>query len=93
MDVWEVPCSSCSGLDKGFLMDVGPKHAKRKSFSIPKVQDSHFDPSLGCIFKTVSHTSVTLIKSCENACDFLKNRERLSFSGVLHLVRLTYIKR
>src|SRR5437588_6226797 len=24
MDVWEVPQSSCSGLDKGFLMDVGP---------------------------------------------------------------------
>src|SRR5262245_36261874 len=24
MDVWEVPCSSCSGLDRGFLMDVGP---------------------------------------------------------------------
>jgi len=21
MDVWEVPCSSCSGLDRGFLMD------------------------------------------------------------------------
>jgi hypothetical protein len=26
MDVWEFPCSSCSGLDRGFLMDVGPKH-------------------------------------------------------------------
>ena len=22
MDVWEVPCSSCSGLDRDFLMDV-----------------------------------------------------------------------
>src|SRR6266850_1426083 len=27
MDVWEVPCSSCSGLHRGFLMDVGPKRA------------------------------------------------------------------
>jgi hypothetical protein len=27
MDVWEVPVSSCSGLDKGFLMDVGPTRA------------------------------------------------------------------
>ena len=27
MDVWEVPCSSCSGLDKGFLMDVRPTRA------------------------------------------------------------------
>src|SRR5262249_40511194 len=26
MDVWEVPRSSRSGLDRGFLMDVGPKH-------------------------------------------------------------------
>ena len=24
MDVWEVPQSSRSGLDRGFLMDVGP---------------------------------------------------------------------
>src|SRR5262249_25366082 len=24
----EVPCSSCSGLDRGFLMDVGPKDAR-----------------------------------------------------------------
>ena len=24
MDVWEVPRSSCSGLDRGLLMDVGP---------------------------------------------------------------------
>src|SRR5262245_25194727 len=24
MDVWEVTCSSCSGLDKDSLMDVGP---------------------------------------------------------------------
>jgi hypothetical protein len=24
MDVWEVPRSSRSGLDRGFLMDVGP---------------------------------------------------------------------
>ena len=24
MDVWEVPQSSCSGLDRSFLMDVGP---------------------------------------------------------------------
>ena len=28
MDVWEVPYSSCPGLDKGFLMDVGPEQAK-----------------------------------------------------------------
>src|SRR5262245_18168149 len=28
MDVWEVPCSSCSVLDKGFLMDVGPPYAR-----------------------------------------------------------------
>ena len=28
MDVWEVPQSSCSGLDKGFLMDVGPPRAE-----------------------------------------------------------------
>ena len=27
MDVWVVPQSSCSGLDKGFLMDVGPQRA------------------------------------------------------------------
>src|SRR6516162_5358541 len=27
MDVWVVPCSSCSGLDRGFLMDVGPERA------------------------------------------------------------------
>ena len=27
MDVWEVPQSSCSGLDKGFLMDGGPQRA------------------------------------------------------------------
>src|SRR5262249_40411798 len=27
MDVWEVPQSSRSGLDRGFLMDVGPKRA------------------------------------------------------------------
>ena len=26
MDVWAVPCSSCSGLDKDSLMDVRPKH-------------------------------------------------------------------
>jgi hypothetical protein len=25
MDVWEVPYSSCPGLDRGFLMDVGPE--------------------------------------------------------------------
>src|SRR5262249_41846091 len=28
MDVWEVPCSSCPGLDKGPLMDVGPTRAE-----------------------------------------------------------------
>src|SRR5262245_31213238 len=28
MDVWEVPRSSRSGLDRGFLMDVGPKRAR-----------------------------------------------------------------
>src|SRR5262249_47374114 len=28
MDVWEVPNSSCPGLDSGPLMDVGPKHAR-----------------------------------------------------------------
>src|SRR5215471_9151580 len=27
MDVWEVPQSSCPGLDRGFLMDVGPLRA------------------------------------------------------------------
>ncbi len=27
MDVWEVPQSTRSGLDRGFLMDVGPTHA------------------------------------------------------------------
>ena len=27
MDVWEVPQSSRSGLDRGFLMDVGPQRA------------------------------------------------------------------
>src|SRR6476659_4358000 len=27
MDVWVVPQSSCSGLDKGFLMDGGPRRA------------------------------------------------------------------
>src|SRR5215475_7597627 len=27
MDVWEVPYSSCPGLDKGFLMDGGPERA------------------------------------------------------------------
>jgi len=27
MDVWEVPNSSCSGLDRSFLMDVGPQRA------------------------------------------------------------------
>ncbi len=27
MDVWEVSCSSCSGLDWAFLMDVGSKRA------------------------------------------------------------------
>ena len=27
MDVWEVPCSSCSGLDRSFLIDVGPPRA------------------------------------------------------------------
>jgi hypothetical protein len=26
--VWAVPCSSCSGLDRGPLMDVGPQHAR-----------------------------------------------------------------
>ena len=25
MDVWEVPQSSCPGLDKGFLMEVRPQ--------------------------------------------------------------------
>lgn len=29
MDVWEVPCSSCSSLDRDFLMDVGPMQRKR----------------------------------------------------------------
>jgi hypothetical protein len=29
MDVWEVPPSSRSGLDRGFLMDVGPTRAKK----------------------------------------------------------------
>jgi hypothetical protein len=28
MDVWEVPRSSRAGLDRGFLMDVGPTRAK-----------------------------------------------------------------
>src|SRR5262249_17041309 len=28
MDFWEVPCSSCSGLDRGFLMDLGPKRTR-----------------------------------------------------------------
>jgi hypothetical protein len=28
MDVWEVPQSSRSGLDRGFLMDIGPKRAR-----------------------------------------------------------------
>jgi hypothetical protein len=28
MDVWEVPQSSRSGLDRGFLMDVGPTRAR-----------------------------------------------------------------
>jgi hypothetical protein len=27
MDAWDVPQSSRSGLDRGFLMDVGPKRA------------------------------------------------------------------
>ena len=27
MDVWEVPQSSCPGLDRGFLMDVGLERA------------------------------------------------------------------
>src|SRR5262249_19408670 len=28
MDVWEVPCSSCPGLDRGSLMEVRPKHSR-----------------------------------------------------------------
>jgi hypothetical protein len=28
MDVWEVPVSSCPGLDGGPLMDVGPQRAE-----------------------------------------------------------------
>ena len=33
MDVWVVPQASCSGLDKGFLMDVGPERAG--NFGLP----------------------------------------------------------
>src|SRR5262245_3278238 len=29
MDVWEVPYSSCPGLDRGSLMDAGPTRATR----------------------------------------------------------------
>jgi len=32
MDVWAVPYSSCPGLDKDVLMDVGPKRAGELSF-------------------------------------------------------------
>jgi hypothetical protein len=32
MDVWEVPVSSCPGLDRGPLMDVGPKRAGELGF-------------------------------------------------------------
>jgi hypothetical protein len=33
MDVWEIPLSSCSGLDRGFLMDVGPEHVAQITFA------------------------------------------------------------
>ena len=36
MDVWEVPCSSCSGLDRSFLMDVAAdaRNELRESASV-----------------------------------------------------------
>ena len=39
MDVWEVPSSSRSGLDRGFLMDVGPKRAE---YVMCKEDDARF---------------------------------------------------
>jgi len=32
MDVWEVPVSSCPGLDRGPLMDVGPEQVAHLRF-------------------------------------------------------------
>jgi hypothetical protein len=42
MDVWEVPVSSCPGLDRGPLMDVGPflkEFVKRKRFSPDRLRN------------------------------------------------------
>src|SRR5262249_12805310 len=36
MDVWEVPQSSRSGLDRGFLMDVGPKQVDLRRLPAPR---------------------------------------------------------
>jgi hypothetical protein len=35
MDVWEVPVSSCPGLDRGPLMDVGPEQLTQISLRPP----------------------------------------------------------
>jgi hypothetical protein len=38
MDVWEVPQSSRSGLDRRFLMEVGPTRATRLSVRVRPVK-------------------------------------------------------
>ena len=38
MDVWEVPQSSRSGLDRGYLMEVGPRAGRRLDRSLDRGQ-------------------------------------------------------
>ena len=47
MDVWEVPRSSRSGLDRGFLMDVGPTRARGEVGGLAEGQNSMGKPSEG----------------------------------------------
>jgi hypothetical protein len=65
MDVWEVPRSSRSGLDRGFLMDVGPTRARigfnahsqcigraKQRLAVPELSNGHSGNTFGfaCFF-------------------------------------------
>jgi enterochelin esterase-like enzyme len=52
MDVWEVPCLSCTGLDSGFLMDVGPAYLLAPTLARVAIV-SGSDPWKEIIMKTV----------------------------------------
>ncbi len=66
MDVWEVPVSSCPGLDRGPLMDVGPEYTGEFGLVRRRIVPKRARAQLRG--RPISEKALVILE-CEEACE------------------------